>query len=124
MPRRKAEDGSVPTVPPTRPEGLSDWEWTTGRSLGNVSLAIALSEVASGERPARDAREAQQLLEAATKLQTRALNRYGRLRSTIGQKLQAGLVDYRTMQALTDGMLRVQDDLGALVKDSENGHES
>lgn len=117
MPRRKADDdGQASTATIDKPENISDWAWSVGRTLGNVALAAALEEVANGERAAANPDEALALLNAASVLQTRALKRYGRLRGTIGQKLQTALQEYLGHADLTNRMLAVQDDHAALVK--------
>lgn len=76
-----------------RPGGLTDFVWTTGRILGNVSLAQKLADTDEDQWPANG--EATELLAASRKLEDRAMKRYLKLKSTVGKQLEDALVEYR-----------------------------
>jgi hypothetical protein len=88
---------------------MSDTVWDLGGKLGNISLATRLVAVADDGEEARDPSEVMSLVDTSNGLQGKALKRYMKLRSTIGQKLADAFSEYEThrkrTQRLTDLMV-------------------
>lgn len=116
------DSGSPVRAPqaPTKPEGVSDQEWSIGGALGNLSLATALLDVTGGKRAPRDDRETAALMDAARKLEARSYKRYRTLRDGMGRKIEDARAENLKYADMLDS-LRCIEDNGTDSLTSQNG---